>query len=75
MKSILTLITLLWSAHVMAQTLADRQGIVVAQAIGGMSGIGGGLGGGGGGGGGSTCTGALDLSTGCAQLMAFGVLF
>jgi hypothetical protein len=31
--------------------------------------------GGGGGGGGGTCTGALDLSTGCAQLVAFGVLF
>ena len=28
-----------------------------------------------GGGGGAGCTGALDLSTGCAQLVAFGVLF
>lgn len=48
-----------------------------AQFVGGMSGIGGRIGGAGGnaGGGGGACAGVLDLSTGCAQLVAFGGLF
>lgn len=46
-----------------------------AQFMGGMSGIGGAVGGAGGGGGGGACTGTIDLSTGCSQLVAFGGLF
>lgn len=62
----MVLLFLLWSAHVMAQS------------VGGMSGIGLKIGGAGGNSGPPppTCgAGALDLSTGCAQLVAFGVLF
>jgi len=72
MKLALILLSLLWSAHVAAQTIADRQGIfVVAQAVGGMSGISNSTGSGGGGGGGSGCSSSLvlDYSDSCNFMM------